>query len=140
MPKKIDNILQTEAQKAASEFAPILFHRVNSARVKTASPSRAQKKIQVRITYESPNGKRGLGYYSMNVSVAEKLTKQSIFTNYPHPTSFINEVFRVTKWAESSYDSAARSQEIQHEMRRNGPYDIYDKAKQLLLESLEAIH
>ena len=78
------------------EFAALLMHRVRTAEVKTASPSRAQTKIQVRIAWTDPDGKPGLGYCSVDTGVAEQLGKK---TTGPNLKNFFDDVFRTDAWA-----------------------------------------
>jgi len=77
----------------AKEFAKLIAHRISTAKVKTASPSRAQQKIQVRIVWTDPDGQHGLGYLSMYASAAEK------GSTGPSLKNFIDDVFRIIKWS-----------------------------------------
>ena len=83
----------------AKEFADTIAHRISTAEVKTATPTRAQNKIQVRIAWTEPDGKPGLGYLSMDSGDAEKLGKK---TSGPLIKNFIDDVFRVVQWAKAA--------------------------------------
>lgn len=64
-------------------------HRIGTSQVKTASPSRSQGKIQVRVTWLDENGKRGIGYYSVPTAT---ITKGSVIISV---WDFVSCVFRV---------------------------------------------
>jgi hypothetical protein len=125
-----------------AEFAVLVAHRINSAEVKTASPSRAQNRIQVRIAWTDPDGKPGLGYLSMFTTSAERLGKGS---TGPLLKNFIDDVFRTEIWAKTLIKDAYGSHwtdaqdELHSELDKLGEYVSSAKIHTLQKQAIDAI-
>jgi hypothetical protein len=118
MAKKSASVVYVNAQESR-EFAETIAHRIATAKVKTATPSRSQNKIQVRVTWTEPNGKPGLGYYSMDTGTAESLGKKS---SGPLLKNFVDDLFRTLQWAKAHAEKKYRSDDY-------GPFqsDLHDE-------------
>ncbi len=132
--------------QTAADFANVLAHRIKTAQVKTATPSRAQNRIQVRIAWKEPNGNPGLGYYSMHIQTAESLAKKH--SGGPSLFNFIDDVFRIISWAKAathdkhgsiSWDYGEIHQSVRDELTACGALNGTAKIHTLYGECMQAI-
>ena len=127
------------------EFAETLMHRLATAKVKTASPSRAQTKIQVRVAWVEPDGKHGLGYVAISTSDAELLVKGR--DSGPGFKNFVDDVFRTTEWAkdvaQNTYQSVqnwgAFHTDLHNELQKLGFFNADSKVHDLYKQAVDAM-
>jgi hypothetical protein len=98
--KNVSYAPMDEVEKLAKSIA----FAITTAKVKTATPSRSQNKIQVRISWKDVDGKNHLGYFSMRSSSAVGMVKHHkarvTGSQWVSGSKFIEDVFRTHKWAE----------------------------------------
>ena len=127
------------------EFAEILVARLVTAQVKTASPSRAQTKIQARVTWLEPDGKHGLGYVAISTSDAELLVKGR--DSGPGFKNFVDDVFRTTEWAkemshksyQSDHNWGAYHTDLHNELQKLGFFNADSSIHDLYKQAVDAI-
>ena len=127
----------------SAEFARTIVHRIATAEVKTATPSRAQNKIQVRIAWAEPGGKPGLGYLSMYSTAAEKAGRG----NGPLLKDFLDEVFRVVQWAKHlarkegcEADWGAYHEDLHADLSSLGVFNTTGRLHEIHTDSIAAIY
>src|SRR5512135_1509773 len=128
-----------------TEYAAILAHRISTAEVKTATPSRAQGKIQVRVAWTDPNGARGLGYLAMSTGDAEQLARGA--SSGPSLKNFFQDVFRIVRWTKevcrkethSESNWGAYEEDLRLEVKKLGVFNSNSRIHSLHQECLKAI-
>lgn len=99
---------KTEFEKYKAQVVAVECDRIETclktAQVKTASPSRAGFRVQVRVSWKEPGGKPGLGYFALDTSNVGNVTA----TKYPLALrrDFVSALFRAEKWAAAAYAAA----------------------------------
>ena len=83
-----------------NDFAKEIVHAIHNAKVKTATPTRAQNSIQVRVSWKDLSKKPRLGYMSLSAKTAEAIFKSGkINISKVKIKEFIMETFRTHQWA-----------------------------------------
>jgi len=127
--------------KDVADFAANIRHCISNAKVKTATPTRSQNKIQTRIAWKNLDGTNGLGYFSVSTTTAEALALRG--GHRIKDENFIDEIFRVNKWAWNegeydTYEANMRSRQFHIELKRVGITST-QKISELIDGTLEAI-
>ncbi len=141
MAKKSKSAALVNAQDA-HEFAATIARRIATAQVKTATPSRAQNKIQARVTWTEPDGRPGLGYYSMDCSAAEGLGKK---TSGPRMKNFVDDLVRTLQWAKARAakdgyaDHGPFQEELHDELTTLGVFNATAGIHDLLKKAMASI-
>lgn len=115
---------------------------LQSAKVKTASPSRGGFKVQVRVTWKDLAGKPGLGYFSMHTAMVSKAANH---TSQKWTRDFVNAVFRVEDWAkaeeskDASKDSHLLQKKVLDELEKLGEFAVGSPAEKLTDKAFKEI-
>lgn len=130
---------------ATTEHARSIAHAVGTARVRTATPSRAQGKIQVRVAWTEPDGSHGLGYLSMDTRDAEQVAIKK--ATGPALKNFFQDVFRTVKWSKKTCrkdtkrdaDWGAYEEDLFTELKKLGVFNSNSPIHALHKEAVQAI-
>ena len=96
LPWRLGNAVVLPATVIVAE-ADRLEHCLSTAEVRTASPSRSGKKIQVRVVWKEPDGSNGLGYFSIYPTIVQQAVMNVTATSATQ--DFLHEIFRLNDWA-----------------------------------------
>jgi hypothetical protein len=143
--KKLAKDVILVPSNVTERHAALLAHRVQVAEVKTATPSRAQHRIQVRIAWTDPDGAHGLGYLSMTVQDAESVAVKKTFGPSLH--NFFQDVFRTVQWSKKqcrketgrSSDWGAFEDDLMTELKKLGVMNSNSRIHELHRAAVQAI-
>ena len=142
--KKPSNVVYVKGN-LTKEHAKLIAHRLSTAEVKTATPSRSQGKIQARVAWTDPDGAHGLGYLSMDVRDAESVAAGK--GTGPSLNNFFQDVFRVVQWCKKTSrkemgtdaDWGAYEQDLRAELNKLGVFRSDSKVHALHKDTIAAI-
>jgi citrate lyase beta subunit len=89
---------KTAGETAVEELMLDLEHAIATSEVKTATPTRVGRSVQVRVAWRTRDGKHGLGYISRHSSHSSTFSTKD----------FIYEVYRVEKFIKAAYEKYGR--------------------------------